>query len=228
MRTDGETKLRNQDQRRPPLPDHLSQAARDFYLELRRLVNAAGLSSRALEEVTSVPRTSSSEPLFYSKSQWGRWLNGQSQPPRKAIRRLAGRLAEDELEAEHLLELWGRAFASEYGPNDARESNAGESYEAGSRRPTADSAIIPITAPTSVIARLGGMPVGRVEYRRPVMQSRPVRLAPRPQFLVGREELLTELGCRLATESGLGPRTVVLCGLGGAGKTSLAVEYAYR
>ena len=55
-----------------------------------------------------------------------------------------------------------------------------------------------------------------------------LRLAPRPPFLAGREELLAELDGRLAGGAGVGPRTVVLSGLGGAGKTSVAVEYAYR
>ena len=57
----------------------------------------------------------------------------------------------------------------------------------------------------------------------------PVRLAPRPEFLTGREELLGELDARLKCAPGqAGPRTAVLCGLGGAGKTSVAVEYAHR
>jgi hypothetical protein len=57
----------------------------------------------------------------------------------------------------------------------------------------------------------------------------PVRLAPRPEFLAGRESLLGELDARLAGGPGsAGPRTAVLCGLGGAGKTSVAVEYAHR
>ena len=55
-----------------------------------------------------------------------------------------------------------------------------------------------------------------------------VRLAPRPTFLAGREELLAELEARLAAGRGAGPGVVVLCGLGGAGKTSVAVEYAHR
>ena len=55
-----------------------------------------------------------------------------------------------------------------------------------------------------------------------------VRLAPRPVFLAGREELLAGLDARLAAGRGAGPGVVVLCGLGGAGKTSVAVEYAYR
>jgi hypothetical protein len=57
----------------------------------------------------------------------------------------------------------------------------------------------------------------------------PVRLAPRPVFLAGREGLLAELDARLSGQPGqLGPRLVALCGLGGAGKTSVAVEYAHR
>ena len=53
-----------------------------------------------------------------------------------------------------------------------------------------------------------------------------VRLAPRPLYLAGREELLAMLDARLA--AGPGPGVAVLRGMGGAGKTSVAVEYAYR
>ena len=62
----------------------------------------------------------------------------------------------------------------------------------------------------------------------PVAAGRALRLAPRPVFLAGREELLAELDARLAGDDGAGPRMVALCGLGGAGKTSVAVEYAHR
>jgi len=55
-----------------------------------------------------------------------------------------------------------------------------------------------------------------------------VRLAPRPVFLAGRDGLLAELDARLAARQPAGPGIVVLCGLGGAGKTSVAVEYAHR
>ncbi len=55
-----------------------------------------------------------------------------------------------------------------------------------------------------------------------------VRLASRPVFLAGREELLAELEARLIGGDGAGPRVVALCGLGGAGKTSVALEYAHR
>ena len=55
-----------------------------------------------------------------------------------------------------------------------------------------------------------------------------VRLAPRPVFLAGREDLLAELDARLADREQAGPGVVALYGLGGAGKTSVAVEYAHR
>ena len=73
----------------------------------------------------------------------------------------------------------------------------------------------------------GGTAIGMLAYqRRPEVASLPVWLAPRPVFLAGREGLLAELDARLA--DGPGPRLVALCGLGGAGKTSVAVEYAHR
>ena len=54
-----------------------------------------------------------------------------------------------------------------------------------------------------------------------------VRLASRPVHMAGREELLAGLDARLAG-AGAGPGVVALVGLGGAGKTSVAVEYGYR
>jgi len=76
----------------------------------------------------------------------------------------------------------------------------------------------------------GGTAIGTLEYqRRPEVASQPVRLTPRPVFLAGREGLLAELDARLARRPGQsGPRLVALYGLGGAGKTSVAVEYAHR
>ena len=55
-----------------------------------------------------------------------------------------------------------------------------------------------------------------------------LRLAPRPALLAGREDLLAELGARLARSVATSPPVVALSGLGGAGKTSVAVEYAHR
>ena len=62
----------------------------------------------------------------------------------------------------------------------------------------------------------------------PKAPRKPMRLAPRPVFLAGREELLAELANRMAGNEGAGPRMVALYGLGGAGKTSVALEYAHR
>jgi hypothetical protein len=55
-----------------------------------------------------------------------------------------------------------------------------------------------------------------------------VSLPPRLVPLAGREELLAELDARLSGDENPEPRIVVLYGLGGAGKSSMAVEYAYR
>ena len=74
-----------------------------------------------------------------------------------------------------------------------------------------------------------GKRVDRDEGRAgPVAAGRALRLAPRPVFLAGRKQLLAELEARLAEDDGVGPRVVALCGLGGAGKTSVALEYAHR
>jgi hypothetical protein len=54
--------------------------------------------------------------------------------------------------------------------------------------------------------------------------GQPVRVPPRPGSLAGREDLQA----RLAGGRGGGPRVVALSGMGGAGKTSVAVEYAHR
>ncbi len=58
--------------------------------------------------------------------------------------------------------------------------------------------------------------------------SRPVCLAPRPAPLAGREQLLAQLQQRLAGGETRWPRVVALFGLGGAGKTGVALEHAYR
>ena len=60
------------------------------------------------------------------------------------------------------------------------------------------------------------------------VSSQPVRLLPRPAFLAGREELLADLDARLSAGDEAAPQVVALCGLGGAGKSSVAVEYAHR
>jgi hypothetical protein len=70
--------------------------------------------------------------------------------------------------------------------------------------------------------------VGQLVYQPPEVVGRPVSLAPRPAMLVGRDDLLATLHALLTGEGGDGPRMAALHGMGGAGKTSMAVEYAYR
>jgi hypothetical protein len=77
------------------------------------------------------------------------------------------------------------------------------------------------------MADRGGTAIGALAYQRhPEEPGLPVRLMRRPALVAGREGLLAELDSRL--EGGPGPRLVVLYGMGGAGKTSVAVEYAHR
>jgi tetratricopeptide (TPR) repeat protein len=104
--------MRNPGRRRPPLPAGLTQPEREFFLELRRLTDVAGLTCRALEELTSSFKPAADNPSFYSKSQWGRWLNAQSMPPRNAVRRLGEILATQDIAVEHLLGLWSRTFTA--------------------------------------------------------------------------------------------------------------------
>jgi Tetratricopeptide repeat len=82
--------------------------------------------------------------------------------------------------------------------------------------------------PGSVVAGPGGTAIGQAAYQpRRGVTGKPVRLADPPPLLAGREGLLAELDARLAGEGDRGPRTVMLSGLGGAGKTSVALTYAH-
>jgi hypothetical protein len=108
--------LPGSDQRRSPLPDRLTPAARDFHAELRRLTDQAGLTVRTLEKVTSAPAAlpgaPGNHPDFYGKSSWQRWLNADGpHPPRRAVKNLTEKLAAEEIPAGHLLDMWDEAFA---------------------------------------------------------------------------------------------------------------------
>jgi hypothetical protein len=73
-----------------------------------------------------------------------------------------------------------------------------------------------------------GIAIGQVVQHRQEVAGLPVSLPPRPRLLAGREELLAVLDTQLRGGPEATPQVVALHGLGGAGKTSVAVEYAHR
>ena len=105
-------------------------------------------------------------------------------------------------------------------------------FRNASRPAPADSGTGPgiVTAgPGSVVGDGEETAIVRVVYQqRRGVTGKPVRLADPPPLLAGREDLLAELDTRLTGGDDPAPRKVALCGLGGAGKTSLALAYAHR
>jgi hypothetical protein len=65
-----------------------------------------------------------------------------------------------------------------------------------------------------------------VYQQRRGVTGKPVRLGEPPPLLAGRDDLLAELDARLSGGDSSGPQTVALWGMGGVGKTSVAVAYA--
>jgi tetratricopeptide (TPR) repeat protein len=90
--------MRSQDRRRPPLPEHLTSAEREFYTELRRLADVSGLSADELSGTAA------------GESACEDWLNGQSLPSQRAVRELASKLTASGVDAGRLAGLWMRAF----------------------------------------------------------------------------------------------------------------------
>lgn len=199
--------MRSRDQRRPLLPTRLAPAERDFYMELRRLVDAAGLSFRALEESTSAAKSDSGEASFYNKSQWGRWLNGQSPPPRKAVKKLADKLEREDIEAEHLIDMWSTAFV-----------------------PT------PFLEETSKLASIGfpsrpyDLDGRQINVGLPTASSVPQQLPATICGFAGRSVELQKL-TSLLDDGNVSAGTMVISavdGMPGIGKTALAVYWAHQ
>jgi len=92
--------MRSQGEGRLPLPSRLTAAEREFYTELRRLVDLSPLSAG------EPARTRSSQ----EQSAWEGWLNGRSLPPQQAIKELASKLTGNGVDASRLTDLWARAF----------------------------------------------------------------------------------------------------------------------
>jgi len=88
-------------------------------------VDTAGLTTRELERRTSTVRVGTVAPVLYSKSQWGRWLNGQAVPPRQAVHRLAVLLSVDGITAERLLALYEQTAVPVQRTSDGQEGHAG-------------------------------------------------------------------------------------------------------
>src|SRR5215470_797331 len=100
---------------------------------------------------------------------------------------------------------------------------------AGSGEPVAAPGADRVPVQASVSADRGAVAVGQLQLPpQEATVGQLVRLAPRPPMLAGREALLTQLDALLSAGDDLASRIVALSGLGGAGKTSVAVEYAYR
>ena len=64
--------------------------------------------------------------------------------------------------------------------------------------------------------------------RQEALAGLTVSLPPRPTLLAGREVLLAGMDARLSGGPERAPGVIALHGVGGAGKTTVAVEYAYR
>ena len=193
-------------QQRQSLPVRLTPAERNFYAELRRLVDTAGLSFRALEESTSAARSDCGDPSFYSKSQWGRWLNGQSLPPRKAVGKLAEKLGREDIEANHLVDLWDTAFAPRSHSREGSEpAQVGRPSDIGF--PDRGRALVGVAASADVPHQLPAAICG----------------------FAGRSVELQKLTALLDDMTSAGTMVIsAVDGMPGIGKTALAVHWAHQ
>ena len=215
------------------MPDGLTAAERDFVLELRRVVDVAGLSCRALEEATKQARTPRAEGCFYSKSQWARWLNGQGMPPRRAVRRLSEVIAADAGGAD--------AGRTDSGGADAGGADAGgaDSGGADSGRTGADNAADADAAGagddvgTGTLRRLWALAAGPGPDPAAAGSAGgtpPPRQVPSvTPYFTGREAELAALDAFASQAAARrGPVVVVIAGTPGVGKSTLANYFARR
>src|ERR1700722_12984489 len=190
--------MKSRRQRWQPLPEGLGPGEQDFFLELRRVVEAAGLTYRELEKKTSTVRTDAAAASFYSKSQWARWLNGQAMPPRRAVLRLAAVLTADDLTGEKILHLWDQITVP--------AQRGAESDWSSSQVPSGGEKS-PSTA--------GKLPPRQVPSATPHFTGRAAELT-----------VLDELAGQVTGGSGTG--VVVIAGTAGVGKTTLANYFCQR
>ncbi|XVV06609.1 CHAT domain-containing protein [Actinosynnema sp. CA-248983] len=124
------------------------------------------------------------------------------------------------------------AFATAFAEDFYRRLFAGGAVDAAVRGATAEAAALVPGVPLSVVAPAlfsAGHSPGLAAPVGVVRQARPDRMAhfpPEPERFVGRAELMARAAAVLAP--GSGRAAVLLRGMAGAGKTSCAVELAYR
>jgi len=82
--------------------------------------------------------------------------------------------------------------------------------------------------PGSVIAENGGTAIGAIIFHQPGPRATPVSLPPRQATLADPDAMLAVMHDRLTAGHPRHPAMVALNGMGGIGKTTLAVEYAHR
>ena len=191
-----------------------TDARRALAAALRQLHSDAGKpSSRKVAAAGSVSHTTIADALA-----------GRRVPSWSTLEEMVLHLKGD---VASFRRLWEEASAPASSPLDHSQGAPLYPHGAGSGSAVAMTGNSDLGRFGSIGVGVSGTSIGNLEYhRRAEVAGQPVRLAPRPMFLAGRESLLAELDARLT--SGPGPQLVALCGLGGTGKTSVAVEYAHQ
>jgi transcriptional regulator with XRE-family HTH domain len=95
------------------LSGDLEPQVRALIVRLRELKDRAGISTTALARKTP-----------YSRSSWGRYLNGSTFPPRQAVEALGRLVGADLAQLLVLWELAGRAQAGRQAPAESQPAHA--------------------------------------------------------------------------------------------------------